>query len=186
MKSTNNMCVINEEWRAIEGYEGLYEVSSLGRVRSIPHKFSFPNNKDGILACSMASGYKHVVLSKKGKSKGFLVHRLVASAFLIKPRGRKQVNHKDENKLNNAVSNLEWVTPRQNLEHSNVIKKLVKAAIKANEKPVLMFTKNGEFIREFKSATIAAQSIGSFQQNVSTCCRDWNKSTKGYKFKFKK
>lgn len=177
-----------EEWRAIEGYEGLYEVSSLGRVRSIPKKHSYPKNADGILSPSTRKGgYKQVTLCKDGKTKPHSIHRLVAIAFIGKPASKALVvNHIDENPSNNAVSNLEWVTPRQNLEHSNVINKRIAAATKAKEKPVLMYNKKGGFIREFESATKAAKYIGSFQQLVSLCCKNWGRSTRGYKFKFKK
>lgn len=177
-----------EEWRAIEGYEGLYEVSSLGRVRSIPKKHSYPKSTDGILSPSTRrSRYKQVTLCKEGKTKAVSIHRLVAFAFLGKPKDNElEVNHIDEDPSNNEASNLEWVTPRQNLEHSNVINKMIAAATKAKEKPVLMYDKKGNFICEFESATIAAKSIGSFQQNVSSCCKNWGLSTKGYKFKFKK
>lgn len=178
----------SEEWRAIESYEGLYEVSSLGRVRSIKKKHSYPKDRSGILSPSKrAQGYERVILCKDGKIKAFSVHRLVAVAFLGKPKNKRLVvNHIDENPSNNEANNLEWVTPRQNLEHSNVINKMIAAATKAKEKPVLMFDKKGEFICEFESATKAAKHIGSYQQLVSECCKNWSKSTKGYKFKFKK
>lgn len=177
----------NEEWRTIEGYEGLYEVSSLGRVRSIPKKHSYPKCAIGILSPSTnKAGYKRVTLCKEGRTQGFSVHRLVAAAFLGKPSDNLVVNHIDENPSNNELTNLEWVTPRQNLEHSNVINKMINAATRAKEKAVQMYSKAGEFICEFESTTKAAKHIGSYQQLVSECCKNWNKSTKGYKFKFKK
>ena len=100
---------MNEEWRDIEGYEGLYQVSNLGRVRSLNcrgHKGCI-----GILTPRLdGKGYEMVALYKEGKARNTKVHRLVAQAFIPNPNNYPQVNHKDENKINNNVSNLEWCT----------------------------------------------------------------------------
>ena len=98
---------MNEEWRDIEGYEGLYQVSNLSRVRSLNY------NKTGQikeLSYAKRRGYLGVTLYKNGKPKTFTVHRLVARMFIPNPNNYPQVNHKDENKINNNVSNLEWCT----------------------------------------------------------------------------
>jgi hypothetical protein len=102
----------NEEWKSIEDFP-LYEVSTLGRVRSLfgkmpkPRKFSI-----------IKQGYRQLPLSKNGSQKFFLVHRLVAAAFLPNPEGKPDVNHKDGNKANNRLCNLEWVTSNENQTHS--------------------------------------------------------------------
>lgn len=177
---------MKEIWRHIKGYNGLYMVSNFGRVKTLHTNDSYPHNKDGILQNNISSnGYCMVALCKKGKVKRVLVHRLVAEAFIPNPKGLPVINHKDENKLNNKVYNLEWVSQKQNLLHSNVLKKMKSAAIKKQQKPVLMYDRNGKFVREFESATIAAQAIGSYQQLVSLCCYGKQKYTKGYSFKFK-
>ena len=173
--------MIKEEWRAIKGYEGLYEVSDLGRIRSIRRSGA----KGGIRKPSLlTNGYLSVVLCKDGKTLTYPIHRLVAMAFLPNLDNLPQVNHKYEIRNNNFVTNLECVTSKQNLEYSNVHKKFKAAAIKAWEKPVEMYSKNGNFIRVFDSATKAADFVGGFQQNVSSCCYGKIKSYKGYVFKF--
>lgn len=101
-----------EIWKDIEGYEGLYQVSNKGRVKSLNYKRT---GKEGILSSSpTSSGYLIVNLCKNKKQKPFYIHRLVAKAFLPNPNNLPQVNHKDENKENNTVYNLEWCTAKYN------------------------------------------------------------------------
>lgn len=111
-----------EIWKDIEGYEGLYQVSNLGRVKSL--KF----NKIKILSQGISgSGYKIVSLSKENQRKIFLVHRLVAMVFIKNPNNYPCINHKDENKLNNLANNLEWCTHRYNCNYKNHNKNLSKS-----------------------------------------------------------
>ena len=100
-----------EEWRDIKGYEGLYKISSTGKV------FSCKNNRT-LSPGLCGSGYKKVQLCKDRKARQRMIHRLVAEAFLPNPDNKKTVNHKDGNKLNNDVSNLEWNTYSENLKHA--------------------------------------------------------------------
>ena len=126
------MSVAPEEiWKAIEGYEGCYEVSNLGRVRSLPRtvfwtritedeKTYYMERKveGGIIAINILKDdhpYCYVILCKNGKHESLYVHRLVAKAFLPNPHNLPQVDHLDNKKHNNAVSNLEWVSARENL-----------------------------------------------------------------------
>ncbi len=105
-----------EIWKPILGYEGLYEVSNLGKVRSLNWK-----NKKGVvheLTYKLTRNYFSVGLTKQGKQKWHKVHRLVATAFIDNPENKPQVNHKDCNKLNNCVSNLEWCTASENMRHA--------------------------------------------------------------------
>ena len=114
---------MNEEWRDIEGYEGLYQVSNLGRVKSLRDK----NNKKRELILkpkTMRNGYLKVDLCKNGKQKTFTVHRLVATVFISNPKNFPVVNHKDENKLNNNISNLEWCTVLYNNCYGTRLKKV--------------------------------------------------------------
>lgn len=102
-----------EKWIPVDGYDGKYEVSSLGRVRSFARK-SY-NGK--LLVQREQNGYLAVHLSKSGKCKAYLVHRLVATAFIPNKNNLPQVNHKDENKKNNSVENLEWCSCAYNLSY---------------------------------------------------------------------
>ena len=111
---------MEEIWKPIEGYEGLYEVSSYGRIKSLERYRS--NNggiqliKERIMKPLDYNGYKNVLLWKNGSKKKEYVHRLVAKAFLSNPDNLKEVNHKDENPSNNMVENLEWCSHRYNMK----------------------------------------------------------------------
>ena len=102
-----------EEFRDIEGYEGLYQVSNLGRVKSF-HKMNYKILKNRI----STTGYFCVLLTKNTKSSRFKVHRLVAKAFISNPKNKKQVNHKNGIKTENIVHNLEWNTASENIKHA--------------------------------------------------------------------
>lgn len=114
-----------EIWKAIKGYEGLYEVSNEGNVRSldatVPYgQFHSRSRKGRIMhQPSSSNGYKQVALSKNGVAKIYRVHRLVAEAFLSNPLGLPEVNHKDEDKTNNRASNLEWCSRKYNNNYGN-------------------------------------------------------------------
>ena len=112
-----------EEWKDIKGYEGIYQVSSYGRIKSLPRGKQFGNRyyimKEKILSYNNnGRGYLQVCLTKDKKSKKKLVHRLVAEAFLRKIEGKEYVNHIDGNKSNNRVDNLEWCTRSENQTHA--------------------------------------------------------------------
>lgn len=104
-------------WKPIPKYEGLYEVSNLGEVRAIKRSGS----RGMSLAIHPSKGYLQVWLSKNNKVKKFSVHRLVATAFIANPKRKPQVNHKDGNKANNKVSNLEWVTRAEQEAHKRTV-----------------------------------------------------------------
>ena len=112
-----------EEWKPVVGYEGLYSVSNLGRVRSEERTKLSPLQgtvrvKEKLRSLKTIEGYKAVGLSLNGKVKSFRVHRLVAEAFIINPENKPCVNHIDNDRANNSVDNLEWVTNRENTHHA--------------------------------------------------------------------
>ena len=116
-----------EEWKDIKNYEGLYQISSLGRVKSLPKERNNGINNEIILKqCTDKKGYKRVNLYKNKKSTRVLVHRLVAEAFLNNPNNYPLINHKDENPNNNKVENLEWCTYKYNNNYGNRAKKFSK------------------------------------------------------------
>ena len=136
---------MNEEWRDIEGFEGYYQVSNLGRVRSVDREIYHPYNKTishykgKILKPGKRNkGYLGICLTKGNKQKSFLVHRLVAQAFIPNPYNFEQINHKDEDKTNNQVSNLEWCDCKYNMNYGNLKSNMSKTRRNniSNQKPV--------------------------------------------------
>ena len=109
-----------EIWRDIKGFEGYYHISYLGRVKS------FRLGKVKILKPAWSGDYLFIYLYKNGQIKKYFIHILVAENFLVKPEGKTQINHRDGNKQNNCVWNLEWVTPSENIKHAYKIG-LIKA-----------------------------------------------------------
>ena len=156
-----------EHWKSISGYEEIYEVSDLGRVRSLKH------GKEKILKPQKTNnGYLRVDLCKDGKLKHSKVHRLVAEAFIPNPNNLETVNHKDEVKTNNTVSNLEWMSRVDNKRYS------------AN-KSVKMFDKStGELLATFPSTREAERVTGINNGNISTCCNGKIKSSGGYVWRY--
>ena len=121
-----------EKWKAIKGYEGLYEISSYGVVKS------FHKNKDGVFISQHTekcnhTNHKSLTLSKDKVKTQFRVHRLVAEAFIDNPENKCCVNHKDNNGENNIYSNLEWATQSENIQHSANQGRLKEATDKANK-----------------------------------------------------
>ena len=112
-----------EEWRAVPGYEGLYEVSNIGNVRNVRRNTLLRLTKTN-------NGYIRVGLCKNGIKTGFQVHRLVAQAFIPNPNNLPQVNHLDENKTNNNVDNLEWCTAKYNLSYGTARTRSINTKIK--------------------------------------------------------
>ena len=157
----------DEQWKSITGYEGLYEVSSLGRVKSLKYDKILKPGKVG-------NGYLAVVLFRNGKGKTLKVHRLVATAFIPNPLGLPEINHKDENKTNNAKSNLEWCSRWYNTHYGTMQERSAASRINhpAKSKPVEA-SKYSDF-REIElhfASTMEAGRNGYSQSHVSACCR---------------
>lgn len=112
-----------EVWKDIKGYEGLYQVSNFGRVKSVARKIQLKQyakeTTETIMKLDLNKrGYLYVHLCKNSKYKSYRVHRLVAEAFVENPEHKDQVNHIDRNVLNNKSSNLEWCTNVENMKHA--------------------------------------------------------------------
>lgn len=167
---------MNEIWKDVEGYEGLYQVSNLGRVKSLGNN---KNRKEKIMKISKnKDGYLYIDFHRNGKHKKFLIHRLVAQTFLDNPNNLPQVNHKDENPTNNSVDNLEWCNSKYNNNYGTRNNK----ASNTLSKPILQFTKTGEFIRKWDSATQVKKEIGINQGDISNCLKGNLKTAGGYKW----
>jgi hypothetical protein len=160
-----------EEWRDIVGFEGLYEVSNFGRVR---HK-----NGQEIGGSLNSYGYRAYSLFKDGKRYTGKGHRLVAEAFIPNPEGKRNVNHKDGDRDNNFVDNLEWVTHGENGRHARQ-----ELCIDYSVKPVAQITPNGNVVAIWLNASIASRLLGISSQLISACCRGTAKSTGDYMWRF--
>jgi hypothetical protein len=158
---------IMEIWKDIEQFEN-YQVSNLGNVRSKNYNHT---GKEQVLKQNLVEGkYMYVILRNKDCVKGFRVHRLVAQAFVSNPNGFTQVNHKDENKLNNCADNLEWCDSKYNTNYGT---RNAKISIKqknhlAKSKRVCQYTNSMELVNVFPSAKEAQRQTGIY--NISACC----------------
>lgn len=176
---------INEIWRPIKGYEGLYEVSNLGRIKSLKRLVKkwdgYRTVTEKILTPKTNNrGYLRITLCKDGITKTFSPHRLVAEAFLDNPDNLPCVNHKDENPLNNVVSNLEWCTYSYNNSYGNRNNRIALS----KSKPVLQYTLDGQFVKEWTS-TMECGRNGFQQSSVASCCRGERNKHKNYIWKYK-
>lgn len=176
----------NERWKPIAGYEGIYEISSLGRVKSLPKNFTrnsrIVNFSERLLTPSNSRGYRTIVLTKNGIHKTYAIHRLVALAFIPNPNKYPQVNHKDEDKSNNNVENLEWCTSLYNQNYGTC--QLRKS--KSKGVPVIQYSKDGFFINEYPSLKVAAATNGFQSSPIQNCCCGRSKSSYGFIWKYKK
>lgn len=147
-----------EEWKDIVGYEGLYKVSNIGRVYGVKRKHILKHNSN--------HGYFLVCLCKCGAEKYFRIHRLVAEAFIPNPDKLPYVNHKDENKQNNAVDNLEWCTAQYNTEYSQA-------------KPIMCIATGVKY----KSVREASRQTGIAIQSLINACQAGMRAG-GYTWKY--
>lgn len=123
-----------EIWLPIKGYEGLYEVSNYGSIKSVPTTViskngSLRKRKGRLLKTHKRGRYMSKSLNKEGVSKAYTIHRLVALAFIPNPENKPHINHKDNNRYNNYVDNLEWVTQKENLQHAADQGRMVKPPV---------------------------------------------------------
>ena len=180
-----------EIWKDITGYEGQYQVSSEGRVKSLARKFidksgreqnikerilKLSNDKDGYKVISLSDGY--------GRKKHFRVHRLVADAYILNLDNKPQVNHIDEDKSNNRVNNLEWVTPEENNNHGTHNVRISKSLSKIRCKPVAQLTVNDELVKVWESAHEAAREEGFVSSSISKVALGKQKTHHGYIWKY--
>lgn len=163
-------------------YEG-YQVSNLGRVKSL--NYNHTGKEKVMKLLKRVDGYLQIGLHKDEKYKMIKVHRLVASVFIENPNNLPDVNHKDENKTNNVVDNLEWCDRKYNNNYGNHNRKVGEALMNGKcSKPVLQYTLNGDLIREWSSTHECGRN-GFNQGNISACCNGERKTHKGYIWKYK-
>lgn len=182
-----------EEWKPISGYEDLYQVSNFGRVKSL--NYNHTNQEQILKQATNKDGYKVVCLYKDGKGKTFQVHRLVAMAFITNPNNYAEVNHKDECKTNNHISNLEWCDCKYNCnygtrnerhskamsgENNPMLGKLGKD--NPNAKQIIQLTLENEVIKIWGSIIDVERKLGYHKSSICKCCKGKLKKTYGYKW----
>ena len=163
---------MDEIWHDIECYKGLYQISNKGRVKSLKY------GKERILIPGTNRlGYMYVCLYHDNMKKTVKLHRLVANAFISNPYNLPEVNHKDENKKNNCVENLEWITHIDNCNYGTYNERL--------SRKILQYSRSGEFIREWQGAREVERLLGINHQNISKCCKGRYKSACGFIWRYK-
>lgn len=197
---------MKEIWNNIAGYEGYYQVSNLGRVKSVGRTIN--RNQKGNLTIKekiisshiLKNGYEKVDLYKNGKRKCEYVHRLVAESFIPNPNGKIDVNHINGNKTDNSVCNLEWTTRSENMKHAfniglckitelqrktskNNGMKGIKAAIQRRKKKISQYDTDGNYIRTWNSITSAEKELGINLKHMSRHLSGKQKTLCGYIWK---
>lgn len=164
---------MEEIWKDIPEYSGVYQISNFGRVRSYK---GFRGVKERILKPQIARGYYYVFLRRNGKTYFPSVHRLVAKAFIPNPQNYKFINHKNEIKTDNRVENLEWCTQLYNNTYGTAIK---RAAATRSKKIICIET--GII---YKSGYEVCEKLNLKYSNVMKCCEGQRERTRGLHFKF--
>lgn len=180
-------------WRAVKGYEGLYAVSNTGQVKSL---FRY---KKVLKPNITKRGYCSVELFKDGQSKRLLIHRLVAEAFISNQDNLPQVNHIDENPMNNSADNLEWCTAKYNMNYGEGAKarhlkidystekrkQIARENGKKVSKPVLQI-KNGQIVNRFESAKMTSKLTGIDHGHICDAANGKYKTSGGYEWKYER
>lgn len=176
---------MEEIWKDIKGYEGVYQVSSFGNVRSYTRRVLYPSGRPHTYTGKLVKqektkdGYRRVQLSKDSVDKKFSVHRLVAETSIENPNNFPQVNHKDENRENNRLENLEWCSASYNINYGTR-----NAKISSRAKMVKQIDKNGHIVAVYSSAMVASKSIGCDLSFLYKCCRGEVKTCSGYRWEY--
>lgn len=173
-----------EKWVDIKGFEGLYQVSNYGRVKSMNYNST---GKEKIMSGNVDKyGYRKVTLTNNKKKYSKMVHRLVADAFIPNPSNLPSVNHKDEVKTNNFVENLEWCTVSYNNSYGKRLERLSKTKTNGKtSKKVYQYTIDGVLIKVWDSANECGRN-GFRTSHVSACClrKPHSNTHKGYKWSY--
>lgn len=178
-----------EIWKDIQGYEGFYQVSNLGNVKSLDRYVMHSDGgqhfcKGKILSKGYERGYWNVNLWVDNLGHTFKVHRLVANAFIPNPLNLPHINHKDEDKANSCMDNLEWCTAKYNHNYNGLPKRIAekidyKEVAKKNSKKVYQYDKKFNILNFFNSAK-QCEEFGYNSKCVTACCRFEKRTYKGY------
>lgn len=182
---------MEEVWRDVKGYEELYQVSNLGRVKSLARKSKRNTFKEKMLKQRLSAyGYLVLALYKNNIQRKFAVHQLVAAAFIENPNSKPTVNHIDENKTNNHAENLEWATYKENANHGTRNER-IKITNRANpdrcakqRKPVDQYDINGNLMNTWSCAAAVSKFFNVDRSEITQCCKGKRKQCKNYFWKY--
>jgi len=173
---------MKEIWKDIEGYEGLYQISNKGRVKSLVTRTNTGRmvKRSLILRPRSNHGYLYVSLAKDKTYRNKFVHRLVGQAFVSNPENKPCINHKDENKGNNFYQNLEWVTQKENANYGTRNRR----AGLGHAKAIIQYDLNWNEIKRWESASAAARYFNVEPCTISSACCKRYETSCGYKWRF--
>lgn len=171
--------MIKEMWKDIKGYEGIYQASNLGRIKSL--NYNQQKYEKILKPVKQKTGYYLVNL----KGNALLLHRVIANTFLENPNNFKTINHKDGNKANNSVDNLEWCSYSDNLKHAYK-NKLKIATSNHLKKKIIQYDKNYNFIKIWGCSKDIERELKISHSNISKCCKHilHNNTAGGYKWEY--
>ena len=177
-----------EVWKDIDGFEGLYQVSSFGRVKSLKRYVKKSNGKtmlvnERICKPFVNKGYFYVTLSKNGHQPNKKVHRLVASAFIPNPKSLPHINHKDEVLSNNKASNLEWCTEDYNRHYGTGLLRMKQTWRRRYGVPIIRYATNGAESKRYECSKDLIED-GFDRRAVYRCCKNNKHTHKCYKWSF--
>lgn len=188
---------MEEIWKDVKGYENLYQISNTGKIKSL-ERYKNNHSKKQLVKEKIRkqivskTGYYTCMLNKNGKNKLFKVHRLIAEAFIPNPNNYPIINHKDGNKLNNDISNLEWCNYSHNGKEAyrlGLIKNNTYGIKKYNNSlkiKVNQYDLNGKFIKQWESISDIQKELNYATTNICRCCKGTYKTAYGYIWKYTK
>ena len=161
-----------EKWKDIPNFNGLYQVSNNGNIKRAKDEYIFKKNKN-------SRGYRIITLTKDKKEYSLSVHRLVAEAFIPNPNNLPQINHKDGNKLNNKIENLEWCTQSENMKHAYKNKLEIKSG-----KKVVQFDLDMKIIKIWDKIIEAEKEYKIAHGKITMVCKNKRKTAGGYIWRY--
>lgn len=174
-----------EIWKDIKDYNGLYQISNLGRVKSLGNSAT---RKEKIRKLKTdKKGYYIINLFKNGKTKNYRVHRLVAEAFIPNPENKPEIDHINTIRCDNRVENLRWVTPKENKNNPLTIDKMKTSQLGSKHwksKPIIQYSMNGDIVNIWESSMIIERTNGWANSHIWSACRDNNKTAYNHKWRY--